>query len=81
MNKKQNNCKGFEALLGVHVQALEDNSRSVVDILEEISHKNTPLSETEKNALKKIKGKLKTLDKKVDSLGVINGEEDDWFEF
>ena len=80
MNRKYNNCKGFEALLGVHVQALEDNSRSVVEILEELSEK--PLEEKDKNSLKKITKKLKSLDKKVDSLGTVEKEEeDDWFEF
>ena len=83
MSKKYNNCKGFEVLLGVHTQALKDNSESVVEILEEIAHKSKSLSDKEKTTLKNINSKLRKIDKRVDSLDVIKEEEEehDWFEF
>lgn len=73
--------KGFEKLLGVHTQALEDNSKSVVEILEILSQRH--LSVKDKNALKKVKRELKGIDKTLDSLGKESSikEEEDWFGF
>jgi hypothetical protein len=72
--------KGFEKLLGVHTRALEDNSKSVVEILELLSQKQ--LSVKDKNVLKKINRELKGIDKVLDSLGKDSEEEqEDWFGF
>lgn len=72
--------KNFEkAILDSHTQALEDNSRSIVEILEVLS--NSPLSASNKKALGKIKRELKDIDKKLDNLGKEENREDNWFEF
>lgn len=75
--------KGFEQLLGVHMNALEENSHSVVEILEILSSRE--LSAKDKNSLKKISRELKAVDKKIDSLGktpkIQEEKEEDWFEF
>lgn len=76
--------KGFENLLGVHMYALEENSQSVVEILELLKEKQ--LSLKDKNSLKKISRELKAVDKKIDSLGKApktqkENKEDDWFPF
>ena len=84
-NAKKNAAdKGFEQLMGVHMHALEDNSKSVVEILEILAEKK--LSIQDKNSLKKISKELKSVDKKIDSLGKApklkkENEEEDWFEF
>ena len=71
--------KNFEkAILDSHTQALEDNSRSIVEILEVLS--NSPLSASNKKALGKIKRELKDIDKKLDNLGKEENKEDNWFE-
>ena len=78
--KSKNASKGFENLLGVHTQALEDNSRSVIEILELLSSKE--LSVKDKKVLKDIKRELKSIDKTLDSLGKessIEEGEDNWF--
>lgn len=77
--KSKNASKGFEKLLGVHTQALENNSKSVVEILELLSQKQ--LSVKDRNALKKINKELKSIDKTLDSLGKEDTvqEEEDWF--
>ena len=80
MQKKSKSAsKGFEKLLGAHTQALEDNSRSVVEILELLSQKQ--LSAKDKSALKSIKKELKGIDRTLDSLGKENSveEQEDWF--
>ena len=81
--KKNSANKGFEQLLGVHVKALEENSQSVVEILQILSEKK--LSAKDKNSLKKISRELKSVDKKIDNLGkapkVEEEKEEDWFEF
>lgn len=66
----------FDSLLNVHTKALEENSKSVVEILELLAEKN--LSFTDKKKLKRIKNDLKTLDNKVDSLGVEKDDEEWW---
>lgn len=82
--KKNSANKGFEQLLGVHVKALEENSQSVVEILQILSEKK--LSAKDKNSLKKISRELKSVDKKIDNLGKVpkveeEEKEEDWFEF
>ena len=79
--KSKSASKGFEKLLGVHTQALEDNSKSVVEILEILSQKQ--LSIKDKSALKKVKKELKGIDKTLDALGKESEirEEEDWFGF
>ena len=82
--KKRAADKGFEQLLGVHLNALEENSQSVVEILQILSEKK--LSAKDRNSLKKISRELKSVDKKIDNLGKTpklqeNKKEEDWFEF
>ena len=81
--KKKAANKGFEQLLGVHMSALEENSQSVVEILELLKDKK--LSAKDKSSLKKISRELKAVDKRIDSLGkapkVQEEKEDNWFEF
>lgn len=84
LNKKKMRAadKGFEQLLGVHMAALEENSHSVVEILQILSEKE--LSAQDKNSLKKISRELKSVDKKIDSLGKApkpQEESENWFEF
>ena len=79
-SKKLSADEGLTALLGVHTKALEENSQSVVEILELLSLKT--LTPRDKNALKKIKKELKGIDKRLDNLGNIEQaqkEEEDWF--
>ena len=84
-DKRKAASKGFEQLLGVHTAALEENSQSVVEILQLLSEKN--LSAKDKNSLKRISKELKAVDKRLDSLGkapIIKEEKKeggDWFEF
>ena len=80
-DKRKAADKGFEQLMGVHLNALEENSQSVVEILELLKDKK--LSAKDKSSLKKISRELKAVDKKIDSLGkapkVEEKEEDEWF--
>lgn len=82
-DKRKAANKGFEQLLGVHTAALEENSQSVVEILQLLSEKT--LSAKDKNSLKKISRELKAVDKKIDSLGkapvVEEQKEREWYEF
>lgn len=82
-DKRRAADKGFEQLLGVHMNALEENSQSVVEILEILKDKQ--LSAKDKNSLKKISRELKSVDKRIDSLGkapkLKEEKEDNWFEF
>ena len=78
--QKRSNNDGFEELLNVHTQALEANSKIVVELLEALSSKN--LSFKDKESLKKIKRELQSIDNKVDSLGVSNSivkDEESWW--
>ena len=78
LQKKSNTSKGMEQLLNVHTQALENNSESIVEILELLSSKD--LSVKDKKVLKDIKRELKGIDKTLDSLGkqsIVDG--DNWF--
>ena len=83
-DKLRNAEKGFESLMGVHMSALEENSQSLVEILELLSKKE--LSLKDKNSLKKIGREIKAVDKKIDNLGKVANlkeekKEDDWFPF
>lgn len=70
--------KGMEQLLNVHTQALEDNSESIVEILELLSSKD--LSVKDKKVLKDIRRELKGIDKTLDSLGKQSiVDEENWF--
>lgn len=76
--QKQNNNQpsGFDNLLEVHTRALEENSKSVVEILELLSDKQ--LSIKDRKNLNKIKREIKNIDTTIDSLGQeVNLEEDD----
>lgn len=64
---EKNPNKGMESLLNVHTRALEDNSASVVEILEILSQKD--LSRGQKASLGKIKKELKSIDNRLDKLG------------
>lgn len=67
-NMKKNTVdKGFDSLINVHTKALEDNSKSLIELLQIISEKE--LSEREKNQLKAIKKDLNSIDKRIDNLG------------
>ena len=79
MQRESKANKGMEQLLNVHTKALEDNSESIVEILELLASKD--LSQKDKNTLKKIRRELKGIDKTLDSLGKqkIVDEGDDWF--
>ena len=67
LQKESKANKGMEQLLNVHTQALENNSDSIVEILELLSSKE--LSEKDKKVLRDIKKELKGMDKTLDSLG------------
>ena len=77
LQKKSKANKGMEQLLNVHTQALENNSESIVEILELLSSKD--LSEKDKKVLRDIKKELKGIDKTLDSLGKETKIEEDWF--
>ena len=77
LQKKSKANKGMEQLLNVHTQALENNSESIVEILELLSSKE--LSEKDKKVLRDIKRELKGIDKTLDSLGKETIIEEDWF--
>ena len=77
MQKESKANKGMEQLLNVHTQALENNSDSIVEILELLSSKE--LSEKDKKVLRDIKKELKGIDKTLDSLGKETIIEEDWF--
>ena len=80
-DKRKAASKGFEQLLGVHMEALEENSQSVVEILQILSDKN--LSAKDKNSLKNITKELKSVDRRIDKFGkapkVEEEKEEDWF--
>ena len=78
MQRESKANKGMEQLLNVHTQALEDNSESIVEILELLTSKD--LSQKDKNVLKKIRKELKGIDKTLDSLGKQSiVDEENWF--
>lgn len=80
LQKESKSNKGMEKLLGVHTKALENNSKSIIEILELLSSKD--LSVADKKALKKIKREISSIDKSLDSLGNEKNENGrDWFEF
>lgn len=65
--KKSAKDKSFERLLGVHAKALQENSDSLIDILEVLAEKH--LSASDKKQVKAIKKELANIDKKLDNLG------------
>lgn len=78
MQRESKANKGMEQLLNVHTQALEDNSESIVEILELLSSKD--LSVKDKKVLKDIRRELKGIDKTLDSLGKQSiVDEENWF--
>ena len=77
LQKESKANKGMEQLLNVHTQALENNSDSIVEILELLSSKE--LSEKDKKVLRDIMKELKGIDKTLDSLGKETIIEEDWF--
>ena len=70
--------KGFEDLLEVHTKALENNSKSVIEILEVLSKRNLQIKDRE--ALKRINKEIKALDRRVDSLDDIQCKEESWWD-
>ena len=77
MQRESKANKGMEQLLNVHTQALENNSESIVEILELLSSKE--LTQKDKKVLRDIKKELKGIDKTLDSLGKETIIEEDWF--
>ena len=77
MRKESKTNKGMEQLLNVHTQALEDNSESIIEILELLASKD--LSINDRKTLRSIKKELKTIDKTLDSLDSKTNTEEDWF--
>lgn len=77
LRKESKTNKGMEQLLNVHTQALEDNSESIVEILELLASKD--LSINDRKTLRSIKKELKTIDKTLDSLDSKTNTEEDWF--
>jgi len=81
--------KGAGSLLGVHINALEENSKKVVEILERLS--TVDLGLKEKRVLKRIKSELKGIDRRIDSIDRelskqdevkdVKKDEEDWFAF
>ena len=65
MKKSAND--GFNSLIGVHTRALEENSKSLVEILEILSERN--LDKKNLSQLKKIKKEIRDIDKRIDRLG------------
>ena len=75
-NQNNNQPSGFDNLLEVHTRALEENSKSVIEILELLSDKQ--LSIKDRKNLNKIKRELKNIDTTIDSLGQeVDLEEDE----
>ena len=64
---KQSTNDSFNKLIGVHTRALEENSKSLVEILELLSEKE--LNKKNLSQLKEIKKEIKSIDKKLDMLG------------
>lgn len=90
MQKEPNLDMGASNLLDVHINALGENSRKVVEILERLAESKLTLKN--KKDLKKIKSELKSIDKRFDSLDTKelnytesqeneDNEEEDWFAF
>lgn len=77
LRKESKTNKGMEQLLNVHTQALEDNSESIVEILELLASKD--LSINDRKTLRSIKKELKIIDKTLDSLDSKTNTEEDWF--
>ena len=74
--KKPTVDKGFDNLIGVHTKALEENSKSLIELLQIISKKK--LSHSQKSQLKNIKKELNSIDKRLDNLGSYSvAEEED----
>lgn len=61
------NGDGFNNLIDVHTQALENNSLKIIEALEALSTKHLRCREMEE--FKKIKGKLNRIDKELKNLG------------
>lgn len=59
--------KGFETLMSVHKKALDENSKELIEILELLSEKK--LDEKSLSQIKDIRKEIKSIDKKIDSLG------------
>lgn len=90
MQQEPNLDTGASNLLDVHINALGENSRKVVEILEKLAE--SKLTIKNKKDLKKIKSELKNIDKRFDSLDTKelnytesqefeDNEEEDWFAF
>ena len=84
-DRKKTVNKGFEQLLGVHMDALEENSQAVVEILELLKKKK--LSVRDRNSLKKVSRELRAVDKRIDNIDKApkvqeeKEEENEWFNF
>ena len=65
MSQEKKFDEGANNLLDVHIKALDENSKKVVEILEKLSQ--AKLSPKDKRALKRIKSEYNGVDKKLDS--------------
>lgn len=70
MSQKKNSAQGnFENdLLGVHTKALQDNSESIVSILEVLAENKEELSESETKQIERIKKSLGVIDRRLDKV-------------
>ena len=71
---KKSASAGFNNLIGVHTKALEENSKSLVEILEILSEKK--LTKNDIAELKEIKKEIKGIDKRIDKLGKYSDTEE-----
>lgn len=65
MSQEKKFNEGANNLLDVHIKALDENSKKVVEILERLSKEK--LSVKDKRALKRIKSEYNGVDKKLNS--------------
>lgn len=75
--------EGFSNLLNIHTNALEENSKKVVEILELLTNKS--LSIKDRNTLKKMKKEIATIDNRLDDFDGKTDEfkeedEESWWE-
>lgn len=73
----------MDGLIGIHLQALQDNSDNIVDLLEVLSERKDDISPKEMNQLKRIKKEMKSIDRRIDKIDKkkTKNMEDDYFEF
>lgn len=63
---KPQGSSGFEGLLNVHINALEENSKEIEAMLQALSKKK--LNESDKKSLDFVRKELKRLNAEIDNL-------------